>query len=400
MDETSQRNDRGVEELDSPSGPNVTTSDTESNSSWSDRHLWQIQPFRDVFFFGLIVTCLVVLYLFRGIFLPVGLGLLLAYLFNPIIDFAEDRWSFSRRVTITLTLLTLILVGIVFMAWVGPVIMEQMVALTNTLPRQVEGLVHYFDGGVVEKNLQLSKWVETVLNEPISAVRSLMNGTSRAFGIIGGLISSTGYFLATVVLVPIYFAVFALHFHSIGSFLERFIPSSRYERIGGIIRQMDEAVSSFFHARFLIAAIMAGMFALGWSPLVADVPYWLVIAVVTGFLSLIPFAAGIGWLLALFLKAMEMSAVSSPSLIGWVWGLGLPTLIYAVIQLFEGWILTPWIQSTSLNLSAVTVMVVVFVGASIAGIVGMVMAIPLAACVKILLTQAVLPRLHSWAETH
>lgn len=400
MDGSSQEKVQELEHIDSPSRPGGAKSEKPSLPNWAEQHLWEIRPVRDALIFSLTVVCLALLYLFRSIFVPVGIGLLLAYLFNPIIDLAENRWSLSRRVTISLTLATLVLGGIVFAAWVGPVIADQMVALTKTLPHQVERLAQGVDGILVEQNVQLGKWVQTILSEPISAVQSLMNGTSRAFGFIGGVISSTGYLLATVVLVPIYFAVFSLHFHSIGSFLERLIPSSRSERIFRIIGQMDEAVSSFFHARLLIAAIMSGLFALGWSPLIADVPYWLVIAVVTGLLSLIPFAAGLGWLLALFLKAMEMSIGSSPSLADWIWGLGGLTAMYALIQFLEGWILTPWIQSTSLNLSAVTVMVVVLLGASTAGIVGMILAIPLAACAKILLTETVLPRLRTWAETH
>ncbi|MEO6165737.1 MAG: AI-2E family transporter, partial [Candidatus Binatia bacterium] len=62
--------------------------------------------------------------------------------------------------------------------------------------------------------------------------------------------------------------------------------------------------------------------------------------------------------------------------------------------------LAPWIQSGQTNLSVVTIIIVVFVGAALAGVWGMLFAIPLAACIKIVLVAVLLPQLERWAAEH
>jgi predicted PurR-regulated permease PerM len=57
----------------------------------------------------------------------------------------------------------------------------------------------------------------------------------------------------------------------------------------------------------------------------------------------------------------------------------------------EGWILTPWIQSGQTNLSAVTIILVVIIGGAVAGVLGMLLPIPVAACMKIFFEEVVCP---------
>ncbi|MBX3371736.1 MAG: AI-2E family transporter, partial [Nitrospira sp.] len=56
-------------------------------------------------------------------------------------------------------------------------------------------------------------------------------------------------------------------------------------------------------------------------------------------------------------------------------------------------LLTPWVQSQSMEMNAVTVLIVVFIGGALGGFYGLLLAIPLAACIKILVQELVLPRL-------
>ena len=76
------------------------------------------------------------------------------------------------------------------------------------------------------------------------------------------------------------------------------------------------------------------------------------------------------------------------------WGVLLwPTVVYAVVSAIDGWILTPWIQGKSTNLDPVTIFVAILAGGSVLGIYGMLISIPVAACLKILLADVVVPKL-------
>jgi predicted PurR-regulated permease PerM len=162
---------------------------------------------------------------------------------------------------------------------------------------------------------------------------------------------------------------------------------------------MNRAVSTFLRGRLVISLIMSAMFAFGWSPLVTDVPFWLVFGIITGLLAIIPYAAALGWLAALLVKGVEL-ATGNPTQLDWVLGLGGLSLVYGGVQLIEGWLLTPWIQGRAMDLSPVTVIIVVFIGGSVAGLWGMILAIPLSACIKIFLVDVAFPAARHWAGSH
>ena len=74
-----------------------------------------------------------------------------------------------------------------------------------------------------------------------------------------------------------------------------------------------------------------------------------------------------------------------------------PVGAYCVVQLLEGWLLTPWIQSQSMEMSAVTILIVLMIGGSLAGVYGLLLAIPITGCVKILIEEFLAPKLDKWA---
>jgi len=82
-----------------------------------------------------------------------------------------------------------------------------------------------------------------------------------------------------------------------------------------------------------------------------------------------------------------------------VWGMLLwPTLIFGVVQTIEGYLLTPMIAGKATNLDPVTIVVAILAGGSVAGVYGMLLAIPIAACGKIALKRVVMPRLIEFAR--
>jgi predicted PurR-regulated permease PerM len=143
---------------------------------------------------------------------------------------------------------------------------------------------------------------------------------------------------------------------------------------------MDEAVNGFLLSRVLIAVIAAFAFVAGWSW--ADVPYALLLGVLTGLLTIVPYMAIIGLPMALLAKYVDV--VSSGATPMW-WDVVLwPSAIFVVVAFVEGWVLTPWVQSRTLELSALTVLLVVLIGGAVGGILGLLLAIPVTACIIIM----------------
>lgn len=366
-----------------------------SSPSAADRHVWQIPAVRDLFWIGLVIALLWFGYYLRSVFLPVLIGLGLAYVFNPLISYAQECWRLPRLVTILGLLTILILGSIGFVAWLGPIVIDQLETLIQRLPDYVEGITDRYELQLGSLTAQLTQMAEQVQQKPLSVLQAVFNGTSQAFGFIGTVVGTTAYVLVSLALIPVYFFFFAWSFPSILCHLQGYLPASRKPQLLELVGKMDKAVGDFFRGRLIIAFLMATLFAIGW--LLAGVPYWFLLGVGTGLLSIIPYAASVGWPLAILLKYLDLTTGEGSPDFAWVPVLVWPSLVYGLVQFFEGWVLTPWIQSESTNLSAVTILIVVFVGGVVGGLYGLILAIPIAACLKILAIEMLLPQLQQWA---
>lgn len=143
---------------------------------------------------------------------------------------------------------------------------------------------------------------------------------------------------------------------------------------------------------------MGVLLSAGWF--FAGVPYWFFLGMLTGLLNIVPYLSVISWPIAILLKYLDTLTNASGATPGLLAVVLWPSVVYVAVQFLEGWFLTPWIQSGQTNMSAVTIILVVIIGGVVAGVLGMLLAIPVAACIKIFFEEVVLPPLARWAATH
>jgi predicted PurR-regulated permease PerM len=428
----------------------------EPSRSLSELHIWQIAAVRDIFWIGLGLSILLFTYYLRSIFTPVLIGLLLAYIFNPMISYLEHRWRVPRPVTISVLLGFLLVTFVGMVAWVVPMLVEQTVSLMWHIPGYIVDLMTYLERqDVIEPESVISVRSLTTLPQatPQELMQTIYNWTGQAFGYVGTVITTGTYIVLVMMLIPIYFFSFAWHFDSLVEKIDQNLPPSHRPRIVQIIRQMDQAVSGFFRGRLIVAFVMSAVFMLSWY--LAGVPYWFLLGILAGVLNIVPYLVVVVWPLAVLLKWLEYTAdtvtpvaVAKPAAIqaaatqavttqpwlfnwdwawathawssgtgaiqgaasqaaatqavsfnwDWLWIFLAPTIAYLVAQFLDNWIITPIIQAKSSNLSAVTIMIVVLVGGAIGGLYGLLLAIPVAACMKILAKEVLLPHMQAWAK--
>ena len=358
------------------------------------RHLWEIPAARDVISIIALALALWLVYALREIFIPLLIALLLAHVANPLITSLQREWRWPRPLTAGLLLIVTLLACSVFLAWLGPLLVEQITGLTRRLPDYIRALAQNY--GVAPGNFtdNIAEYLSSLQYDFQQVVGQIFHTTGQALGLVTTAFSTLAYLFLSFALVFFYFFVFAWHFNSALRKLARYIPASRKERAVYILARMDEAIGHFFRGRMVVAIIMGILLSIGWF--FSGVPYWFFLGMLTGFLNIIPYLSIVSWPIAVLLKYLEALTggnqdTSLISIVLW------PSAVYIAVQLLEGWLLTPWIQSSQTNLSAPAIIIVVFLGGSLAGVLGMLLAIPVAACVKILLDELVLPRLRTWA---
>jgi predicted PurR-regulated permease PerM len=160
---------------------------------------------------------------------------------------------------------------------------------------------------------------------------------------------------------------------------------------------MDKAVGGYFRTRLFIALVMGIMYSVGWG--IAGVPYWLLIGMFGGLLGIIPYAAMFAWIAAMVLRYLELEngiAGVTDALAVLLW----PSLVYGIVQASDDWLLTPWLQGRELEMNFVTIILAVLIGGAVAGLLGMLLAVPTAACARILWAEVLRPKLATYAESH
>ncbi len=360
--------------------------------SAADRHLWEIAPIRDLLWLATGIGVLWGIYALRSVFVPIFIAGILAYLANPLIRRAERRWKVTRPLTVSVLLFLFSFIAAGFLIGVGPLMSDQVGTLTQKVPSYIATLSNRF-GALGSFSSHVDGIIESLKADPFSFVRPFLVGTGQAFGLLGTMIGATRDLALALFLIPLYFFFMGWHFDRMLANLSRFIPVSRQERTFTVLRRMDAAVSGFFHERLLIAVITGTIYAIGWA--ITDVPYWFILGIGMGFLSLIPYISVIGWPLAVLFKYLD--SLSDVPQMDWLAIFVWPSVAYVVVQFIESWILTPWIQRGSSDMSAITLLIVMFIGGAVGGLFGLVFAIPIAACIKILFEEFVVPSWTHWA---
>jgi predicted PurR-regulated permease PerM len=353
----------------------------------AERHLWEFTAVRDLLIVLLAALLTWLAYLLKEILLPIFVALLLAYLVNPLITRVRTRWGISRPVSIMTILTLFILAGAGFGIWAAPLVSKQATKLVERMPDYLRDMENRFGLDIGDLTTQLAaeegKGEEEEEEEEAQPVVSL----------VGRILGTVTQIVLWVIMVPIYFAFFAWRFQHMIHEGKQYLPPKRHPRAADVLRRMDVAIGTFFRARLLICLIIGFVFAVGWW--LADVPYWFLLGAITGVLSIIPYLSIVGWLLALLFKYLEMTIGPGAPGFDWMAVLLWPTLVFAIGNFLEAWILTPWIHGRTTQLRPITILTVVLIGGALGGFWGLLLAIPVAICLDILSKEFLCPRLPS-----
>ena len=384
-------------------------------------HLWQIQWVRDILFLVIIFCGLWVGYVMRDITVPLLVALLLAYLFEPVISYLANNPKLPiGRIPVIAGILTLLITGVLAVVAITiPIVISQTSSLVNDvqsgkLRTQLERVAtNYAPTGVKTEILETLDFLpdgdtenvvtsteigknEITESGPNVASEGIVRIAKTTGDVAFSVLKSMLHFVILAVLIPFYFFFFSLWFPKVKQFAETLIPKDGKSSTLQLFEKMDAAVAGFVRGRIVIAFIMAIILAIGW--MIVGVPYAIILGIGVGFLCAVPFLGLIGIPLSVGLLFLNQLGIAEADQLSW-WAIILwPSLVFGIVQALDGWILTPLIAGRATNLDPVTIFVAVLAGGSVLGAYGMLLAVPVAACIKILIQERLLPKIHLWAN--
>ena len=222
--------------------------------------------------------------------------------------------------------------------------------------------------------------------------RGVRGALATVFSVVGTLVELG---LLTF-LIPFYFFFFSLWYPDVVDFLRGLLPERNRDRYVELLGKMDNVVAGFVRGRIVISLIMGVLLAIGWAAI--GVPNPIMLGMIVGVFCAVPYLGAIGIPLAVGLLFLKHLGLPEDEQWAWYWILLWPSLWFGVVQLIEGYALTPLIAGKATNLDPVTILVVVLAGGSVLGVYGMLLAIPIAACGKIICTDVLLPKVRAWTR--
>jgi predicted PurR-regulated permease PerM len=296
-------------------------------------------------------------------FLAVGL--------NPAIEFFERRGiQRGRAVGIVLGVVLLAFVGVLFA--IVPPIVEQTTAFVNQAPTYLEDLKSNSTVRDLDNRFHVIQQAQDFLQSPTLAAGAL----GGVLG-VGKVVFSAIFSAITVLTLTLYFMS---SLPNMKAAAYRAVPRSRRARVGLLADDILERVGGYV-AGALSIALCAGVSS--FIVLVATgVPYPVALALVVMVTDLVPvIGATIG---AIVVSAVAFTQDVQTGLI--VAG------FYLVYQQVENYVLYPRIMKRSVDVSPAVTIVAVLVGGSLLGIVGALLAIPIAAAIQLIMVEVVVPR--------
>lgn len=335
------------------------------------------------FYFGFIATlgALSAIVLMRAlagasqIFVLILIALFLATGLNPAVEALRKR-KMSRSAAVAVIFSSVILFVIFFALVVLPPVISQGTNLIENAPQLLRDLMK--NETINQLNTQFGL-IDT-LQEKLKTITS--DGTlliSTFGGVIGvGKSVLSGFFTAlTILVLTLYFITSLPQAIDLGLSL---VPASRRDRVGRLTNAVIARVGAFVGSQILIAA-MAAVFVL-------------VLATILGLPS--PIAVGMIVLVAALIPLighfLGCAIVTLIALTQSVW-IGIVAFVaYVVYVQIENYIVTPRIMKRTLSVPGAVTIISALIGTSLLGLVGGLLAVPVAASIILILDEVVIPR--------
>ncbi|QHC66166.1 AI-2E family transporter [Rathayibacter oskolensis] len=347
-----------------------------------DKPVFTIRSFRIGLFGGLGVLVALVL---GG--LVVELGTVLTYIFvamffalglDPLVSWLESK-RIPRPLAITMVFAAVVLIFAGLLLYIIPILVEQLTLFVTSAPRIVTDIAS--QPWVLDLEQQLRGVVD--VDELISSVQSFIGDPNNLLSLGGGLLA-VGTGIASGVTGSIIVLILTLYFlaslRSMKSVAYRFAPASHRSKAHEVGDEITGAVGRYVVGQVSLAAVNGILTFILLLIIGGPVPALLACVAFLG--SLIPLVGTISGAVIISLACLLASPVTAL----------VAAIYYLVYMQVEAYVLSPRIMNRAVSVPGAVVVIAAVAGGTIAGVLGALVAIPVAASVIIVVQKVVFPR--------
>jgi predicted PurR-regulated permease PerM len=309
------------------------------------------------------------------VFVLIIISLFLAMGLNPAVESLQSR-KMKRGAAVSIVVTTALVVIVLFALVVIPPVFSQANELIDGAPQLIDSLKN--NRTIAELNTQYG-----VIDTLQSKFQSWISDGKLLTGAFGGVVGvgrtvlSGAFSTLTVLVLTLYFLT---SLPSVTRIFYRLAPASRRERVSKIGDAIISRVGAFVGSQVLIATL-AAIFVFFLS-LGLDLPYAAALGMVILFVALIPLVGHFIGASIVILVALTQSPTKAL----------LALVLYTLYVQIENYIITPRIMKRSLSIPGLVTIVAALLGTSLLGLVGGLLAVPIAAAILLIMDEVVFPK--------
>lgn len=338
---------------------------------------------------GVILLALLVLWRFRDLIQPVILALILAYLLNPLVQLAQKRLKIGRGAAVALVYVVAIVLLLGALVAVGYVAFEQTDRLFVALPNLIDNSSAWVRENVLGRTIQLGPLVYTLPlwddaltpAQLLQQVANALNLSPSQGGTVAAALASTTIGLLSTFFVIMFISVYVSKDSPQlwGKIAEVARAPGYHSDVERLMRDFLRIWNAYLRGQVLLGLAMFVIVSIVLTAL--GVNYSLALGALSGLLEFLPV---LGPLIATVVAAL-VAIFQDGNWFGMapIWYALLVVVVMFALQQIEGAVLVPRFVGDALDLHPVIVIVVVLMGTSLAGILGAILAAPVAATVKL-----------------
>ncbi|MGG7177550.1 AI-2E family transporter [Clostridium paraputrificum] len=322
---------------------------------------------------------------------PIIIGFGMAYLFNFVLKFYEDkviRDSFlkklriksKRGIGILLTYVTIIFILYLFMNFVFPQLLQSIIGLVNDIPSYINNVTKLLEKVMIE--LEIGEEYLTFATDNLNSfVNYVIKFATNLLPVLGGVLSSIASSIWNIVIgliVSIYLLIDKEKFYGISKKMTyAMFSETRANRILELTHRSNDTFGKFLSGKIIDSFIIGVLTFIVLT--IFKMPYTLLISVIIGITNIIPFFGPFIGAIPSFIIILFVSPIQA------LWFL----LIIFIIQQIDGNIIGPKILGDSIGISAFWILFSILVAGKFLGFIGMIIGVPLFAVIYTIIKEIV-----------
>ena len=327
---------------------------------------------------------------------PILLMLVFAYLgrviLNPVISIME-KWIGSRKLSVFILMGLLIISLSLLSGSLFPFIGKQITAFQSTL--SMETLNKFLAKLTVVLESILPTFLFNLFNNIMDQLDSAFSeiwatGLSHIKSFIGGAGSvafALGSAFLSLLIIIVFMIVFLLEGQNLSTTFLHAVPGEHYGTAKRMLAKISSQIHAYIRGQIIAASSVAvtsiiGLYILKWITGIS-IPYTFLIGISAGLFNLIPF---IGPVMGM-IPAVILYLITDQTMPIHILYVFLIIGVFAIVQLIDNLVVSPYIMGGSVGLHPMLIIILVLLGASMGGILGMLFAVPIAAILKVVLSE-------------